>query len=322
VFNIFYQAGILSGPLVGVALMVLDFRVTAGAAAVVFAALTVAQLFALPVRRDSESREKTSVLDDWRTVAANRRFRWFSLAMIGSYVLSSQVYLALPLQAELLAGAHVQVLVSALFVISGLVAVAGQLRITGWFGQRWGTGRSLVVGLAILAAAFLPLFAVPGPDRFGTVAAIVALLVSTALLAVGTAAVFPFEMDTVVSLAGGKLVATHYGFYNTIVGIGMLAGNFATGSIVGVARSAGAEWAVWAGFGLIGALAAFALHRLDRSEPGEQGTDDRMGSRPTAKPGGLEPHGAPESLAGQKPGEFAVCAGESVPPVESGRGRR
>lgn len=285
VFNIFYQAGILSGPLVGVALMVLDFRVTAGVAAVVFAALTVAQLFALPIRRDSESAEKTSVLDDWRTVAANRRFRWFSLAMIGSYVLSFQMYLALPLQAELLAGAHAQVLVSALFVISGLVAVAGQLRITRWFGQRWGTGRSLVVGLAILAAAFLPLLAVPGPGRFGTVAAIVALLVSTALLAVGTAAVFPFEMDTVVSLAGGKLVATHYGFYNTIVGIGMLAGNFATGSIVGAARSAGAEWAVWVGFGLIGALAAFALHRLDRSEPGDQVTDDRMVSQSTLKPG-------------------------------------
>ena len=322
VFNIFYQAGILSGPLVGVALMVLDFRVTAGAAAVVFAALTVAQLFALPVRRDSESREKTSVFDDWRTVAANRRFRWFSLAMIGSYVLSSQVYLALPLQAELLAGAHAQVLVSALFVISGLVAVAGQLRITGWFGQRWGTGRSLVAGLAILAAAFVPLLAVPGPDRFGTAAAIVALLVSTALLAVGTAAVFPFEMDTVVSLAGGRLIATHYGFYNTIVGIGMLAGNFATGSIVGVARSAGAEWAVWAGFGLIGVLAAFALHRLDRSEPGEQGTDDRMGSRPTAKPDEWEPHDGMESVAEQKPGEFVVCAGESVPPIELGRGRR
>lgn len=324
VFNIFYQGGILSGPLVGVALMVLDFRVTAGAAAVVFAALTVAQLFALPVRRASEPVEKTSVLDDWRMVAANRRFRWFSLAMIGSYVLSFQMYLALPLQAELLAGAHAQVLVSALFVISGLVAVAGQLRITGWFGQRWGTGRSLVVGLVILAAAFLPLLAVPGPDRFGTVAAIVALLVSTALLAVGTAAVFPFEMDTVVSLAGGKLVATHYGFYNTIVGIGMLAGNFATGSIVGAARSAGAEWAVWAGFGLIGALAAFALHRLDRSEPGKQVSDDRIGPQSIANPDEWGPDGAAESepSAAQKPGEFAVCAGESVGPIEAGRGRR
>ncbi|MBF6456083.1 MULTISPECIES: MFS transporter [Nocardia] len=272
VFNIFYQAGILAGPLVGLALMFLDFRVTAAAAAVVFAALTVAQLAALPARREQKPAEQTSILQDWRAVAANRRFLLFSLTMIGSYVLSFQVYLALPLQAEYLAGAQSQVLVSALFVVSGVVAVAGQLRITGWFKARWGTGRSLAVGMAILAAAFLPLLVIPGPGRFGTGAAVVALLLSTAVLAVGTAAVFPFEMDTVVSLADGRLVATHYGFYNTIVGVGILAGNLATGAVVGAARDAGADWAVWAGLALIGALSAFALHRLDRSHTEQTAT--------------------------------------------------
>ncbi len=252
--------------------MFLDFRVTAAAAAVVFAALTVAQLAALPPRREQKPAEQTSILQDWRAVAANRRFLLFSLTMIGSYVLSFQVYLALPLQAEYLAGAQAQVLVSALFVVSGVVAVAGQLRITGWFKARWGTGRSLAVGMAILAAAFLPLLVVPGPGRFGTAAAVVALLLSTAVLAVGTAAVFPFEMDTVVSLADGKLVATHYGFYNTIVGVGILAGNLATGAVVGAARDVDADWAVWAGLALIGALSAFALHRLDRSHTQQTAT--------------------------------------------------
>ncbi|MGQ4599610.1 MFS transporter [Nocardia sp. R6R-6] len=290
VFNIFYQAGILAGPLVGLALMFSDFRVTAAAAAVVFAILTVAQLFALPARREQKPAEPTSVLQDWRAVAANRRFLWFALTMIGSYVLSFQVYLALPLQAEYLAGVHSQVLVSALFVISGVVAVAGQLRITGWFEARWGTGRSLAVGMAILAAAFLPLLAVPGPGPFGVTAAIIALLLSTAVLAVGTAAVFPFEMDTVVSLAGGKLVATHYGFYNTIVGIGILAGNLATGAVVGAARAAGADWAVWAGLGLIGATSTFALHRLDRSQPQQ------------ATPGGPDTHPTPAETRPRVPG--------------------
>lgn len=289
VFNIFYQAGILAGPLVGLALMFLDFRVTAASAAVVFAVLTAAQLFALPARRDRKTAEQTAVLQDWRAVAANRRFLWFSLTMTGSYVVSFQVYLALPLQAEYLSGTHAQVLVSALFVISGVVTVAGQLRITGWFGARWGTGRSLVMGMAILAAAFLPLLAVPGPGRFGVGAAVAALLVTAALLAVGTAAVFPFEMDTVVSLAEGKLVATHYGFYNTIVGIGILAGNLATGALVGAARTAGADWAVWAVLGLIGALSAFALHRLDRSQPdgqtapGNRNTQITAGRRPARR---------------------------------------
>ncbi|MGY2089690.1 MFS transporter [Nocardia gipuzkoensis] len=264
VFNIFYQAGILAGPLVGLALMAVDFRVTAGVAAIVFAILTAAQLFALPTRRVDGSGEQSSVLEDWRAVIVNRRFLWFALAMVGSYVLSFQVYLALPLQAEFVAGARAQTLVSALFVISGVVAVAGQLRITAWLRARWGTGRSLVVGMGILAASFVPLVAVPGPDRFGAPAAAVALLVTAALLAVGTAAVFPFEMDTVVALSNGRLVATHYGFYNTVVGVGILVGNLATGAVVGAARDAGSDWAVWAGLSVIGVVAASALHRLDR----------------------------------------------------------
>ncbi|WP_433714023.1 MFS transporter [Nocardia sp. CA-084685] len=283
VFNIFYQAGILAGPLVGLALMTLDFRVTAGAAAIVFAALTVAQLFALPARRDELAIEKTRVLDDWRTVVANRRFVWFAVAMIGSYVLSFQVYLALPLQAEFVAGARSQLLVSAVFVVSGVVAVAGQLRITGLFAARWGTGRSLVVGMGILAASFLPLMAIPDSHRFGTGAAVAALLVSAALLAVGTAAVFPCEMDTVVSLAGGKLVATHYGFYNTVVGVGILAGNLATGAVVGAARDLGADWAVWLGLSLIGVIAACALHRLDRPQPTRHNTGRTVPPKSTGR---------------------------------------
>ena len=52
-FNVFYQAGILAGPLVGLAFAAVDFRLTAACAAAVFAVLTIAQLFALP-QHDSE----------------------------------------------------------------------------------------------------------------------------------------------------------------------------------------------------------------------------------------------------------------------------
>lgn len=264
VFNVFYQAGILAGPLVGLALLAVDFRAAAAAAAAVFAVLTVAQLFALPARRGATPAERTSVLEDWRTVVSNRRFVGFATAMIGSYVLSFQVYLALPLQAQYIAGDRAQLVTSAVFVVSGIVAVVGQMRITTWLRSRWGTGQALVVGMGVLAAAFLPPAVIPDAQRFGTVAAVGALLAAAALLAIGTAAVFPFEMDTVVSLSGNRLVATYYGFYNTVVGIGILVGNLATGVVVDAARAAAIDWTVWVGMAVIGAAAALALHRLDR----------------------------------------------------------
>ncbi len=184
--------------------------------------------------------------------------------MTGSYLLSSQIFLTMPLQAAILTPASETVLVTALFGVSGLVAVACQLRITGWLAARWNRGRSLAIGMTILAASFLPLTIAPDAARFGIFPALVALLVCAALLAIGAAAVFPFEMDTVVSLAGGRLVATHYGFYNTIVGTGVLVGNLATGALIGAARKAGLGGLIWAGLVLVGIVAVVALRGLDR----------------------------------------------------------
>lgn len=263
-FNVCYQAGILVGPLVGMALMFVDFRMTAGTAAIVFAVLTVAQLFALPHRAATAPVEKKSVLQDWRSVASNRAFLLFAVVMSGSYVLSFQVYLALPLHARELLPGNESVVTAAIFVVSGLVAIVGQMRITRWFSSRWRSGRALTIGMLILAAAFLPLAVVPDGGRAGTVAAVAALLLATGVLAVGSAAVFPFEMDTVVSLADGRLVATYYGFYNTIVGVGILAGNLATGWLVQTMNTLGRSELVWLLITVIGAIAACGLYRLDR----------------------------------------------------------
>ncbi|OBJ70662.1 MFS transporter [Mycobacterium sp. 1274756.6] len=264
VFNVFYQGGILLGPLAGLALMAFDFRITAAGAALVFAALTIAQLAALPQHAADPAVEKTSIIEDWRVVVGNRSFLMFAAAMIGSYVLTFQIYLALPLQASFLAPRSESAVVAALFVVSGIVAIAGQLRITRWFAARWGPGRSLTIGMAVVATSFVPLVIVPDADRFGLIPAVAALLASAGLLAVGAAAVFPFEMDTVVALAGGRLVATHYGFYNTIVGVGILAGNLTTGSILDATRQLGAAELLWVGLVLVGLIATVALHRLER----------------------------------------------------------
>lgn len=263
-FNVFYQAGILAGPLVGLALMFVDFQTTAAAAAVVFAGLTVAQLFALPQRSAATPQERTTVLQDWRTVAANRSFLLFAAAMIGSYVLSFQVYLAMPLHARSLFPHNDSVVIALIFVVSGLVTVIGQMRITRFFADRWGSSRSLVTGMLILALSFLPLIVLPDDTRAGRVAAVAALLIATAVLAVGSAAVFPFEMDTVVSLANNRLVGTHYGFYNTIVGVGILVGNLATGSLMQAAKDLGRPELVWVLLSAIGLISAAALYWLNR----------------------------------------------------------
>ncbi|WP_079497246.1 MFS transporter, partial [Mycobacteroides abscessus] len=269
VFNVFYQAGILFGPIVGLALTAWDFRITCAVAAAVFAFLTVIQLMALPPNRAESERnaDRAPVLTSWRSVVSNKAFLLFSGAMIGSYVLTFQVYLALPLQAALLTDDKKSetALVTSIFVVSGLVAIAGQVRLTGWLSARFGPSRSLVLGMLVIGTAFVPLVLLPTAASAGQLAAIAALLFSAALLAVGTIATFPFEMDTVVRLADNRLVATQYGLYNTIVGIGILAGNLLTGSVFGYSQRRGVPSLLWVSLVVVGLVCAAALFALRRA---------------------------------------------------------
>ena len=244
-------------------------------AAAVFAILTVIQLMALPPNRVEQEAERQPVLANWRSVVSNRAFLLFSGAMIGSYVLTFQVYLALPFQAALLTGDKKSetVLVTSIFVVSGLVAIAGQVRLTGWLSARFGPSRSLVFGMLVIAAAFVPLMLLPTAASAGQLAAIGALLLAAALLAVGTIATFPFEMDTVVRLARNRLVATHYGLYNTIVGVGILAGNLLTGSIFGYTQQHGKPALLWVSLTAIGLVCAAALFALRRAGLLDQGRE-------------------------------------------------
>ncbi|WP_420078988.1 MFS transporter [Streptomyces sp. JL4002] len=295
-FNVFYQAGILLGPLVGMVLTGVDFRLTCLTAAGVFAVLSLVQLRLLPARRAASGEPAAggakaaggatasgrgnghgTVRAQWRTVLTNRPFLLFSAAMTGSYVLSFQVYLALPLEIRRLGGDgdFTGAATATLFAVSGLSTVLFQTRVTAWCRARMSPGTALARGVLVMGGAFVPLVlatavTVPedGPGRWALAAGPPVL--AALLLAVGTMIAYPFEMDTVVRLSGDRLVATHYGLYNTVCGIGITLGNLLTGAALDAARSAGLSALPWLSLLALGVLcgaAVLALHRGGRLAP-------------------------------------------------------
>ncbi|MFE2141391.1 MFS transporter [Streptomyces sp. NPDC059456] len=270
-FNVFYQTGILLGPLVGLALTSVSFPTTCTVAAALFAGLTLLQLRRLPANAATPREDRPALREQAGAVLRNRPFWFFSLAMTGSYVLSFQVYLALPLETRRLTGdgAQATAATSALFVVSGLVALIGQLRITAWCKRTWPPARCLTAGTAIMGTAFLPpLLTVgrtPVEQAWSAAVTVTPLLLCAGLLAVATAILHPFEMDTIVSLAGGRWVATHYGLYNTVCGIGITLGNLATGALLDTARTAGVPALPWLAFASVGGGCAAALAALSRT---------------------------------------------------------
>ncbi|MGW7381105.1 MFS transporter [Streptomyces sp. NPDC054794] len=263
-FNVFYQAGILIGPLAGLALLTWDFGAVCTVAALIFAVLAVLQTRALPARPPADRSAEPAwraVAADWRTVAANRPFLLFTAAMTGSYVLGFQVYLALPLRARELFGDRTGLVTGAVFAVSALAALSGQLKLTAWAKRTLAGPRAIAYGLAMMGAAFLP--ALPGPydGAVGLAAGVLALLLCAALLAWGGALLYPFEMDTVVRLSSDRLIATYYGAYNTVSGITISLGNLAVGALF----DTGVRWLPWAVLAATGLLCAGLVARLHRT---------------------------------------------------------
>lgn len=113
-----------------------------------------------------------------------------------------------------------------------------------------------------MGLAFAPLaLAQPGARAM----TLVSLVTAVVLLAVGSAVVYPFEMDTVVALSGGRLVATHYGLYNTVSGLGITLGNLATGALWGFAQHHHIAWLTWSALSATGLTCAASVAALARS---------------------------------------------------------
>ncbi|MGV9302059.1 MFS transporter [Nonomuraea sp. NPDC003727] len=259
VFNVFYQGGILLGPLLGIVLLKGGFTVVCLSAAAIFAVLTVLQGIYLPERRDTASPARPPVSREWRQAFGDRAFLAFAAAMIASYGLSFQIYLGLPLEVQRTGGGDGSVAV--LYALSALLGIAGQVRLTAWCSRRWTRGRAMSTGLVLMSVSFVPMamtahLSLPWPW------AVLPAIACTLVLTAGTLVAYPFEMATIADMAGDHLVGTYYGLYNLLSGAGILAGYLLFGAMVDVTAST--VWASlpWTALTVVGLASAAAVRRL------------------------------------------------------------
>ncbi|MGW8377106.1 MFS transporter [Streptomyces sp. ODS28] len=265
-FNVFATTGALVGPLLGSALLLVDFRASALTAAALFALLTVAQAMVLPAREVPPA--KGGVLADWREVLANRRFLAFAVAMVGMFTLQNQLYLLLPDGARQATGWPGAA--GAVFLVGTVANLTLQLRITRRLKSRSPRARWVVVGLALMGLAFVPPLAVAarsgGPPQ-GTGYAVLALLPVLAgalLLYLGVMVAQPFVLEMVPDFGRSELTGTYFGVFYVVSGIAAAGGNALVGWAMDAGGTDGARWLPWLcclAFGLVSAAAVAWLHR-------------------------------------------------------------
>ncbi|MBO4206395.1 MFS transporter [Micromonospora echinofusca] len=259
-FNVFASAGALLGPLVGSALLLVDFTAAAMGAAAVFAALTVAQALVLPAQPVVRSGQTLG--RDWRETLTDRRFLVFTLALSAMFALQNQLYLVLPVQAEHATGSPVAV--AALFVASTVVTLAGQVPLTRWLSARTTRGAAIAIGMAVMGAGFLlPLLpAGTGP------AGLLPVLGAAVLLAVGVMTAQPFVLELIPGFARDGLTGTYFGLFYLVSGLVAAAATTAVGRAMGDADGVPAgAWLLCAALGLVSAVAVRLLHRRHRLGP-------------------------------------------------------
>ncbi|MGW1668301.1 MFS transporter [Streptomyces sp. NPDC002324] len=269
-FNVFATTGALIGPLLGGALLLVDFRTSALTAAGIFAALTVAQALVLPARKVEPS--GGGVLGDWREVLGNRAFLAFALAMVGMFTLENQLYLLLPAGAREATGWDGAA--GLVLLVGTLANLALQLRITRSLKSRGDRARWIGVGLAVTGLAFLPPAVATGLGASGWPAA-VSVLLGALLLHLGLMVASPFVMELIPRFGRPELTGTYFGIFYVVSGIAAAVGNAAVGWAMDAGGHGGHAWLPWAccaAFGLVSAAGVGRLRRLGALPPSPSAT--------------------------------------------------
>jgi len=260
-FALLYTAqstGTTIGPLVGALLLSVDFRVLSLVAGAVYLPIAALVYFFLPNltsgrERPAPARAVAEVAASILNVAGNRVFVAYCLVSAGFWAISGQINISLSLHAAAYTGT--QTAVKNLLLVSSLLVIALQYKLTQWTEGRLPPLVLWSIGSAVAGLSFL--FIIPFPGMAGMVACVV-------FLALGGMLLRPVDYQMVVGMAPRDAVASYYGFSAVSVAIGGSTGQFLGGRLTDVAEATGQAWLPWVTFAAIGVSAALVMRWFDQ----------------------------------------------------------
>ena len=255
--NMASTAGMLLGPLAGLALLGIDFALSGLVSAGLFLLMTLVQWRCLPSKQLVSGERPVTMLRQCLDMLQQRAFLRFALLAAAYPLLFHPLYLAIPAYSHAHGGG--QDWVTRVFVVTALVGVSLQMPLSA-LRQRWlSEGQGMALGLTLMAVSYL-LLAEPFPCLFGAQA----VLLSMALLfSLGSLLVLPLLSAHVPYYAQPGQMAAYYGFFAGVGGLAALLGNVLIGAVLPSDQAP--PQALWWGLSLIGMGAAYGLLRHMRT---------------------------------------------------------
>lgn len=237
------------GPLVGVALLRVDFQVVCLAAAACFALNCAIALWMLPPLASPAAprlmRHRLGL------VARDRPFLLFTVLMMGYWYVAVQINISFPLLAERLSGN--QDSVGIMFALSAGLTVLLQYHLLR-VAEKWlSTGQILVLGVTIIAL---------GAGAIALAQTFAAFLACVAVFSVGAILVRPTLQNLIASMANPQALGTFLGVSSLSLALGGAIGNVSGGWLLEFSSAQHWPQLPWMIFCAVGLSSAFGLFRL------------------------------------------------------------
>lgn len=247
-FAVSGNVGAVAGPLLGTALVSVGFRISCLVAAVLFAVIAAVHRMVLPARPGEHAADALG--DGWRAALSHRRFMAFACGYAGYLVAYNQLYLAIPDALEDATGSTR--LLGPLFVLSSVMVIAAQLRVTAT-ARRFAPRRVVATGFALMACGFAAVLVTvsAASGRSATVAALVACVV---LLTAGQMTVVPVAQSLVPVLASDRHLGAHFGVLASCGGLAVVVVNPLVGRLLDLGQRPVAAWTLLAALPLLAAV--------------------------------------------------------------------
>lgn len=239
--------GFVVGPVIGSAVAGLDFRWVSLTAAGLFLLAFVVTLVGLPGGLSGAPGTSPSM----RTVLADRGFVRYCVLAGALWLLVSQLYLVVPLQASSVLPSAIGV--GLLYSGSAVLMVATMLPLTRFVSARAGKGTILAGGAVCLAAGICVMGA------WGTLPG---LLVGMGLFTVGQMVTQPVMSSVVADFATPGATASYFGVQGVAQAVGGVVGSVGGGLLYALAESQGlVALTPWVAFAVWGSVCALFLTR-------------------------------------------------------------
>ncbi|MEF2276840.1 MFS transporter [Deinococcus sp. YIM 134068] len=251
--------GMVTGPLIGAALAGIGFRTAALASAAVY--VLSAALLALTLPHVRPARTAGGGLAGLWTAARDRRFRRFTLVLIGYFLLSTQINVAVTLKAIALAGPGAT---GPLYGLSAGLAVLLQYPLLRLVERRVRTRVALVAAVLTVGLSL---------GLMGLAVTFGQLLACVALYSLGTMLVYPTQQTLTARLAPPGATGSYFGFSAISLGVGGALGNVVGGTLVDAGESLGLPLLPWLSLMTVGLVTALGLRWALREVPGREAAE-------------------------------------------------